>query len=78
MELNQLNYFRVVARLENMTKAAAELYISQPNLSTSISRLESNLGIQLFQRTRGHIYLTEGGLCRAGGGGIPAPGGAGI
>ena len=61
MELNQLNYFRVVARLENMTKAAEELYISQPNLSTSISRLESNLGIQLFQRTRGHIYLTEAG-----------------
>lgn len=61
MELNQLNYFRVVARLENMTKAAEELYISQPNLSTSISRLENNLGIQLFQRTRGHIYLTEAG-----------------
>lgn len=61
MELNQLNYFRVVARLENMTKAAEELYISQPNLSTSISRLESNLGIQLFQRTRGHIFLTDAG-----------------
>lgn len=61
MELNQLNYFRVVARLENMTKAAEELYISQPNLSTSISRLENNLGIQLFQRARGHIYLTEAG-----------------
>lgn len=61
MELNQLNYFRMVARLENMTKAAEELYISQPNLSTSISRLESNLGIQLFQRARGHIYLTEAG-----------------
>lgn len=61
MELNQLDYFRTVARLENMTKAAEELYVSQPNLSTSISRLENSLGIQLFQRTRGHIYLTDAG-----------------
>ena len=44
MELNQLNYFRTVARLQNVTKAAEELYISQPNLSTAITKLESSLG----------------------------------
>lgn len=59
MELNQLNYFRTVARLENITKAAEELYISQPNLSTAISRLESSLGVKLFHRARGRIYLTD-------------------
>lgn len=61
MDLNQLNQFRVVARLENVTKAAEELYISQPNLSTSIARLESNLGVKLFSREKGRIRLTENG-----------------
>lgn len=61
MELNQLNHFRTVARLENVTKAAQELFVSQPNLSTSISRLESNLGVQLFTRSKGRIKLTENG-----------------
>ena len=61
MELNQLDYFRTVARLENMTRAAEELFVSQPNLSTSISRLESSLGVSLFHRARGRIYLTETG-----------------
>lgn len=61
MELNQLNHFRTVARLENVTKAAEELFVSQPNLSTSISRLESNLGVQLFSRSKGRIKLTENG-----------------
>lgn len=61
MELNQLNHFRTVAKLENVTKAAQELFVSQPNLSTSISRLESNLGVQLFTRSKGRIKLTENG-----------------
>ena len=59
MELNQLNHFRTVAKLENVTKAARELFVSQPNLSTSISRLESSLGVQLFSRSKGRIQLTE-------------------
>ena len=57
MELNQLNHFRTVAKLENVTKAARELFVSQPNLSTSISRLESSLGVQLFSRSKGRIQL---------------------
>ncbi len=61
MELNQLNHFRTVAKLENVTKAARELFVSQPNLSTSISRLESSLGVQLFSRSKGRIQLTENG-----------------
>jgi DNA-binding transcriptional LysR family regulator len=61
MELNQLNYFRTVARLQNVTKAAEELYISQPNLSTSITRLETSLGVALFERKKGKIKLTPNG-----------------
>ena len=40
MELLQLRYFCVVAKYQNMTKAAAELMISQPSLSKTISGLE--------------------------------------
>lgn len=43
MELLQLRYFCVVAKHQNMTKAAAELMISQPALSKTISALERNL-----------------------------------
>ena len=61
MELNQLNYFRTVARLQNVTKAAEELCISQPNLSTAITKLESSLGVSLFERKKGKIKLTGNG-----------------
>ena len=47
MELSQLRYFITVSRLGNMSKAAETLYVSQPNLSTSKSRLEEQLGVDL-------------------------------
>jgi DNA-binding transcriptional LysR family regulator len=43
MELLQLHYFRTVARLEHITKAAQELRIAQPALSKTIARLEEDL-----------------------------------
>lgn len=60
-ELTQLQYFRVVARLENITKAAEQLHLSQPNLSRAIKRLETDLGISLFERTNGKLQLNEYG-----------------
>ena len=50
MTLNQILYFRKVARLENYHQAAEELYISQPSLSRSMAALESELGITLFEK----------------------------
>ena len=50
MELSQLRYFIAVAKLGNMSKAAETLFVSQPNLSTSISRLEEEVGVPLFER----------------------------
>ena len=44
LDLQQLQYFRTVARLQHITKAANELHISQPNLSNAIKRLETSLG----------------------------------
>ncbi len=59
IELSELQYFRTVANLEHVTKAAQELHISQPNLSNAISRLETKLGVKLFERRHGKISLTS-------------------
>ncbi|UOY92365.1 LysR family transcriptional regulator [Ectobacillus sp. JY-23] len=61
MELLQLEYFRTVARLEHMTKAAKELQIAQPSLSKTIARLEEDLGVPLFDRQNRHIRLNAYG-----------------
>lgn len=63
MELSQLRYFSAVAQLENMSKAAEIMFVSQPNLSTSISRLEEEVGVPLFERRRGKIILNQSGKC---------------
>ncbi|RKN70091.1 LysR family transcriptional regulator [Paenibacillus ginsengarvi] len=61
MELLQLRYFRTVARMEHMTKAAQELLIAQPALSKTISRLEEDVGVPLFDRHGGRIRLNTFG-----------------
>lgn len=61
MNLSQLYYFRKLAQLEHYTKAAKELYITQPSLSDSIAALEGELGISLFQREGRNIKLTKDG-----------------
>ncbi len=60
-DMTQLHYFRTVAQLEHITKAAEELHISQPNLSNAIKRLESSLGVALFDRRNGRIFLNDYG-----------------
>jgi len=61
MELLQLKYFQVVARLGNITQAAKELHIAQPSLSKTIVRLEENLGVPLFERAGRRIRLNQYG-----------------
>ncbi len=61
MDLLQLRYFCVAAKHENITKAAAELMISQPALSKTISALEKEIGIPLFDRRNRSIYLNRAG-----------------
>lgn len=62
LEGRLLHYFLVVAREQNMTRAAAELHISQPSLSAQIAELEKQLGIKLFKRTNKNTVLTEDGV----------------
>lgn len=61
MDFTQLRYFQMVARTGNITRAAAELYVTQPNLSKSIARLEEELGIPLFDHRKGKILLNDYG-----------------
>lgn len=62
MELRVLNYFLAVAREENFTKAAQQLYLTQPTLSRQIADLEQELGVKLFIRSNHNIILTEEGM----------------
>ncbi|MBQ6673897.1 MAG: LysR family transcriptional regulator, partial [Spirochaetia bacterium] len=50
MELRVLKYFLEVARLENITKAAEVLCVTQPTISRQIKDLEWELGEKLFER----------------------------
>ncbi|OZB98545.1 hypothetical protein CJP46_05195 [Paenibacillus sp. XY044] len=61
MEWQQLEYFRVVARLEHFIKSAEQLAISQPALSRSMTKLEKELGVQLFDRHGRSVQLNETG-----------------
>ena len=61
MEKNQLLYVVEVAKKQSITKAARELYITQPSLSNQIIKLENELGIKLFERKKHKIILTEAG-----------------
>ena len=61
MELRHLRYFVAVAEMENVSRAALKLHVSQPTLSTQIRDLEDELGFTLFERTGKSVRLTEPG-----------------
>ncbi len=53
--------FHTVARFGNISRAAKELYISQPAISKAIAKLEANLSVTLFRRSSRGVILTEEG-----------------
>jgi len=61
MNLQQLKYFRVLARYEHYTKAAGELDIAQSSLSYAISSLEQELGVFLSEKQGRNVILTKQG-----------------
>lgn len=61
MELSQIRYFIQTAQLQNMSKAARTLNISQPTLSKSIANLEKELGTELFDREGRKLVLNDRG-----------------
>lgn len=62
MELRVLEYYLMVAREENITKAAELLHITQPTLSRQLAQMEEELGVRLFTRGKHSITLTEDGM----------------
>ncbi len=62
MELRVLRYFYMVAREENITRAAQLLHVTQPTLSRQLMGLEEELGTSLFHRNSHRILLTEDGM----------------
>ena len=61
MLLSQLNYFRTVAHHQHISHAAEELRVAQPALSSTISTLEKELGVPLFDRIGRNIILNDAG-----------------
>jgi len=61
MTIEQIRQFISVVETGSISKAAKALYISQPNLTTSIKKLEKELNVTLFERTQKGMLLTENG-----------------
>ncbi len=61
MRIEQLYYLVEIARYNSFSSAAEKLHISQPSLSQAINKLEKELGVKLFKRTRTGSILTENG-----------------
>lgn len=59
--LSSYRIFYTVANTKNISKAAKELYISQPAISKSIQKLEENLNCKLFSRSSRGVLLTDEG-----------------
>jgi LysR family transcriptional regulator, transcription activator of glutamate synthase operon len=61
MELRQLRYAVAVADHRHFTRAAAAVPVAQPALSHQVRLLEQELGVELFERSRGGVRVTEAG-----------------
>ena len=59
--LHQLAVFEATARLGSFTRAAEELYITQPTVSSQIKQLTQAVGLPLFEQIGKRLYLTEAG-----------------
>lgn len=61
MELHQLRYVLAVARAGSFSRAAEELFLSQPSLSVQVRKLEKELDVALFERLGRRVILTAAG-----------------
>ena len=59
MTITQLYYVLAVAENQNFTKAAAKCFVTQPTLSMQIQKLEDQLDVQIFDRSKKPIELTD-------------------
>ena len=62
MTITQLHYVLAVAEHKNFTLAAEKCFVTQPTLSMQIQKVEEELGVQIFDRTKKPIQLTDIGF----------------
>ena len=62
MTLQQLKYILAIVNCGSISKAAKQLYISQPSLSNAVKEIEEEFGIEIFLRTSKGIALTSEGV----------------
>lgn len=62
MNTQQIQYLLEIYETRSISKAAARLYVAQPNISSSIRSLENELGFPIFKRTKYGMIPTENGL----------------
>lgn len=62
MNYNKLKYFYEIAKVQNLSRVAELLYVSQPSLSKAISDLEKEFDTPLFIRTNRNLVLTPAGV----------------
>ncbi len=61
MTLTELRYIVTLAEEKHFGRAAERCYVSQPTLSVAVKKLEDELGITLFERSKSHITVTDTG-----------------
>lgn len=61
MDIKQLRYFHEIVKHGKVSRAANSLYVSQPSLSMSLSKLEGEIGFKLLERNDGTFKLTDAG-----------------
>ncbi|MHB8742868.1 MAG: LysR substrate-binding domain-containing protein [Sulfuricaulis sp.] len=59
MTLTELKYIVAVASARHFGRAAERCFVSQPSLSTSVKKLEAELGVQIFERGKNDVLVTE-------------------
>ena len=60
--LRQLQVFEAIVRLGSFTRAAEELFLTQPTVSMQISKLTDAMGLPLFEHMGRNVKLTDAGL----------------
>ena len=61
MTIRHMRIFLEVCRTMNVTRAAENLYMTQPAVSRSIREMEKHYGVRLFERLNQRLYLTDSG-----------------
>ncbi|BBF45129.1 transcriptional regulator, LysR family [Lachnospiraceae bacterium KM106-2] len=61
MTIRHLEIFVAVADCNSMSKAAKQLYVSQPSVSQVIQEIEGTYGVRLFERLNGKLFITDNG-----------------